>query len=461
MKSSFLLLIILGFSMPQSVLAAITISEVAWMGSPSSANHEWIELHNTGDGTDVTGWTLSDGMNLNITLTGTISAGDYVVLERTSDESAESNAFLIYTGALVNTGATLVLKRADNSIEDQTAGGENWENIGGDNTTKETAQYSTNGWVTAVATPGKVNASVSSTPEETEATQKSSSTGSPALMKPSSREPVKKLIEKESDLTVTITAPSVGYVNQPIEFSAAASGLGNTITNSLTYEWNFGDLGTSSKKETKHTFAYPGTYMVMTEASFGKHNAVASHEITVLPVAVSITRNTYGDIQINNDARYDIDLSKYRLEGKSSVIFPANTILLSGQTITVPYVKTGGINLPVSLYDASGAHVVQHSLALSPLRILEEEELLIKTETVAPLVVIPQSNQSDKNFGFVSSSTPIEVTKNEQDRPLPTTTSLESSREPKQPIWPYIALVSLIIVGIGSVILQPKAGKGS
>ncbi|MCA9360208.1 hypothetical protein KC850_04225, partial [Candidatus Kaiserbacteria bacterium] len=49
---------------PYSVNAAVYISEVAWMGSDSSANHEWIELHNDGDAVSVADWVLTDGANL-------------------------------------------------------------------------------------------------------------------------------------------------------------------------------------------------------------------------------------------------------------------------------------------------------------------------------------------------------------------------------------------------------------
>ena len=71
----------------------MSISEVAWMGSVESANYEWIELHNDGEATDVSGWVLNDGMNLSIELSGNIPASQYVVLERSSDESAVGNAF--------------------------------------------------------------------------------------------------------------------------------------------------------------------------------------------------------------------------------------------------------------------------------------------------------------------------------------------------------------------------------
>jgi len=71
---------------------AIEISEVAWMGSAASANHEWIELYSP-ETIDVTGWTITDGNNLQIELDGTISSGEYAVLERTSDASAPGTAW--------------------------------------------------------------------------------------------------------------------------------------------------------------------------------------------------------------------------------------------------------------------------------------------------------------------------------------------------------------------------------
>ena len=67
--------------------------------------------------------------NLNIDLSGLLSVNSYAVLERTSDDTVLGEAFLIYNGALVNGGATLVLKDENGQIMDQVAGGENWQNI--------------------------------------------------------------------------------------------------------------------------------------------------------------------------------------------------------------------------------------------------------------------------------------------------------------------------------------------
>lgn len=43
---------------PVATHAAVTFSEIAWMGSAASANAEWIELSNDGIAVDVTGWVV-------------------------------------------------------------------------------------------------------------------------------------------------------------------------------------------------------------------------------------------------------------------------------------------------------------------------------------------------------------------------------------------------------------------
>jgi len=90
----------------------VIISEIAWMGTAASANDEWIELYNsTGATIDLAGWTLaaSDGTP-SISLSGTIAAGGYFLLERTDDTSiSDVAADLTYAGALGNTGEILVL----------------------------------------------------------------------------------------------------------------------------------------------------------------------------------------------------------------------------------------------------------------------------------------------------------------------------------------------------------------
>ena len=91
---------------------AVVINEVAWMGTTTSANDEWIELLNTTAAPiDLTGWTLvaNDGTPT-IALSGAIPAGGTFLLERTDDSTVPSvTADLIYTGGLGNDGEYLIL----------------------------------------------------------------------------------------------------------------------------------------------------------------------------------------------------------------------------------------------------------------------------------------------------------------------------------------------------------------
>src|SRR5678816_1671908 len=116
----------------------VVINEIAWMGSTTSANSEWIELHNnTGTDINLNGWTLTatDGTP-NVILSGTIPANGYFLLERTDDSSVPGvTADQIYTGALGNTGEVLELKNQLAALQDNVNA---W--YAGNNTTKETMQ---------------------------------------------------------------------------------------------------------------------------------------------------------------------------------------------------------------------------------------------------------------------------------------------------------------------------------
>jgi hypothetical protein len=116
----------------------VVLNEIAWMGTTTDANDEWIELHNTtGSPINLTGWTLAaaDGTP-SVTLSGTIPAGGYFLMERTDDNSVPGvTADLIYTGALGNAGEILSLRDASATLQDSV---DAW--YAGDNTTKATMQ---------------------------------------------------------------------------------------------------------------------------------------------------------------------------------------------------------------------------------------------------------------------------------------------------------------------------------
>lgn len=146
-KNFFLILLICAgfFCLGKAALAAnsqdVAINELAWMGTSTSANDEWIELYNNTDAAiDLTGWTLKaiDGTP-EITLSGTIPAKGYFLLERTSDETLPGIlADQIYTGALGNSGEKLELRDSSNNLIDVVDCTSAW--FAGNNITKATME---------------------------------------------------------------------------------------------------------------------------------------------------------------------------------------------------------------------------------------------------------------------------------------------------------------------------------
>jgi len=126
----------------------VVINEIAWMGTKTSFNDEWIELfNNTNSEINFNGWSLKavDGTP-DINLTGTIPAKEFYLLERTDDETlSDIPADQIYTGALGNAGEKLELYALDYHLVDRVICKEGQEGdckewFAGNNDTKQTME---------------------------------------------------------------------------------------------------------------------------------------------------------------------------------------------------------------------------------------------------------------------------------------------------------------------------------
>ncbi|MBL7053285.1 MAG: DUF2341 domain-containing protein [Candidatus Portnoybacteria bacterium] len=119
----------------------VVISEIAWMGTQSDYNDEWIELYNNTNKTvDISGWTLiADDNSPSILLDGEITTNEYFILERTDDNVLSNiKADKIYSGALNNSGEKLLLKDGNANIIDEVDFSNIWPE--GNNETKATME---------------------------------------------------------------------------------------------------------------------------------------------------------------------------------------------------------------------------------------------------------------------------------------------------------------------------------
>jgi hypothetical protein len=103
---------------------SVVINEVAWTGTVADANDEWIELYNnTNNDIGLAGWTITIGAGGPITITDTIPANGFYLLERTDDSTiSDIDADFIYTGALVNGGSTITLRDPSSNVIDTANG---------------------------------------------------------------------------------------------------------------------------------------------------------------------------------------------------------------------------------------------------------------------------------------------------------------------------------------------------
>ena len=118
----------------------ILINEVAWMGSQNSSNDEWIKLKNIlGLPINLNGWQLQDKdkqIKIIFSEKDVIPSGGYFLLERTDDNSnPNTQADLIYSGALNNTDEALYIFDNNCQLEDEVLANPSWP--AGDNSIKE------------------------------------------------------------------------------------------------------------------------------------------------------------------------------------------------------------------------------------------------------------------------------------------------------------------------------------
>jgi len=128
-------------SSPSPATPTVVINEIAWMGTASSSNDEWLELYNTtANSVDMSGWTLKakDGTP-DIALSGTMVPFGFYLLERTNDHVISNiTADKIYVGALGNGGENLELRDGSGNLQDSAPFQSAWP--AGDNNTKSSME---------------------------------------------------------------------------------------------------------------------------------------------------------------------------------------------------------------------------------------------------------------------------------------------------------------------------------
>jgi hypothetical protein len=354
MKGTLLAFFIVIGILPSAALANIRINEIAWMGTAENANSEWVELFNDGaEPVDLTGWKLAEGGGATdiITLGKTIEAQSFLLIERTtpsapdaiSGVSDEAGSFA--GGGLNNGGEFLVLKDKSGSIVQSLDFIGGWP--AGSAGTKQTMQWNGSAWITALATPKNVNATIDTgtPPNDVSTTTASSTTDLPTYSAGgggyySAHDGQEELSDgKNKILPLGAGRPRLALTGVPIEFAPEGS-----LPAGIYFDWIFGDGSVQSGTKVSHSYAFPGDYQVVLRGYYGygqEATARTAVKVTAPDLDLLPLRPGDGFIAIVNNSTYETNLSGFVLDcdGKRFA-FPHDTIVSAKSDLKIPLAVT-------------------------------------------------------------------------------------------------------------------------
>lgn len=409
MRMKYVLLGIALSLLPYAAHAAVRITEVAWMGTANSSYSEWLELYNDSDASiNLAGWKLyeGDGGTLVFTLTKSIPANGYLLIERTTASAPDAvpgisdEAGSFGGGGFANTGEDLVLTDSDGSMVDQLDFADGWP--AGDAATKATMQLVGEKWITAESTP-KAPAGGSTTAGNQESVETANEEeGDPY--------PIPKTSPNKPGIIFTI--PTLIYRGMAYSYSAEPVLEYNYRLNRGSIYWNFGDGVTAYQSEVAplmHTYTYPGTYTIYysyTDA-ITRVALTGSKKIKVVEPTLSIALIGTTAVELSNSSNAPLDLSGWKLRASGRLLaIPDMTIVSEKSKAVIPLGALGIASATmVGMIDPSGSIVATTEKSITSTSMVSPASAA--TEESEPIVedLVASAAAHEEN---VHSNTPIQ-----------------------------------------------------
>jgi hypothetical protein len=356
--------------LPSFSNAQVYINEIMYDLPGTDGGREWVEVYNAGtDEIDLTTFKFSEA-TANHTIkvvagTATIGSGEYGIIA--DDSSKFSLDWPSFSGhlfdssfSLNNSAATLTLKDSAGSVVDQVSYSSS-QGAAGDGAT---LQKNEGNWIVALPTPGALNSLIPVAATSTATTsdiQNTASTTTTTVTTSSggtysshySFTPLSEY-KDSSSFAVTAGRNRIGVTGMPLEFEAKA----NINDGSASYIWTWGDGTKDSGKHTKHTYVYPGEYIIVLSGTVGSEVSVSRTKVKIDEPKLVI-RNVHPEyIEVENKAKNEVNLYGWSLVSQEKVFeFPQDTIIDAGSKLVLSSYVTG-LN-PASIKDVQIRQTVQ------------------------------------------------------------------------------------------------------
>ncbi|MDB5266871.1 MAG: Lamin globular tail-like protein [Parcubacteria group bacterium] len=329
----------------------------------SDSGREWIEIYNSGStpitiggGSGSGSWRFGDNSGAHtLTLSAgsaTLAAGEYAIIANDPSSNGFLSDWPSFSGnifkssfSLPNTSATLSIKDGSGIVTDQISYTSS-QGAGGDG---NSLQNSSSGWLSAAPTPGIVSASTSAVPVATSTPDQDATSTTPQTTtsaKSSSGEASAhygsaslSAVEPISKFEIGAGRDRLGVIGSPVEFKAE---MKYTYNGYMNFKWSFGDGAIGYGSQISHSYAYPGEYVVVLNASSLGGQAVSRASVKVMPVQFSITVATPERVEITNQSKSEVNLfGRALVTSGKTFVFPEDTILKAGQKISFSSSVTG------------------------------------------------------------------------------------------------------------------------
>ena len=141
-------------------------------------------------------------------------------------------------------------------------------------------------------------------------------------------------------LTAEITAPVSYLAGAGGYFSGRAFGTAGQPVANARYIWNFGDGTTVEGQKVLHTYAYPGTYVLILTVASGYSSGSTNLSIKVSPAQVALVTENDNSLLVQNNSTQPLDIGFWQLQ------CPATSFLIPEQTIVL---AQGGVRFSPSV----------------------------------------------------------------------------------------------------------------
>ncbi len=329
----FLLVFSLFVLAPAGASANVQITEVMYHPSGTQSGREWIEVQNNNSSSvDISTYKFFEN-NTNHTLSllagsGVLSPGSFAVI--VEDQAKFSADYPSYSGpllkasfSLADLGESLAIKQNSTAAPDDSLTYDPTIGADGDG---NSLQKNSSSFVAATPTPGTAytsnnsqnNSGGSSQTQSTSSVQTSQNTSSGGTS--NGPPPITAEIESGSRVMTGGGSFFVGH-------SYGTEGL---PLSSARYLWNFGDGAIDEGQKVFHTYAYPGSYVVVLTVANNYSTADDRLVVEVVPAQAALVVENDGSVVVTNKSKQDLDIGWWSIScGGQKFVIPEHTTLLA------------------------------------------------------------------------------------------------------------------------------------